>query len=117
MDKRNREFLMACGYKEASDIAGVICRGKVNNLSIEIYNNSRSVLLARVKEKKAVIAVEGHGSDARIIIMQPDRLKTHLFNVPLLLIADAVMEKGKRMTDVLFHVGGDGYTYRVCYEN
>ncbi len=65
MDKRNREFLMAYGYKEASDIAGVICRGKVNNLSIEVYNNSPSVLLARVKEKKAVITVEGHRSDAR----------------------------------------------------
>ena len=65
MDKRNREFLMAHGYKDVSDIAGVICRGKVNNLSIEVYNNSPSVLLARVKEKKAVITVEGHRSDAR----------------------------------------------------
>lgn len=116
MDKADREFLLAKGYRQVSDIKDAIFQGMVKDLHIDIYKDKPFMLLARVKEKNAVIAVDNTwAQNERLIITQIDNLKTHLFSVPLALITNTFMENGKNMRTILFNVKGDNYTYKICY--
>ncbi len=117
MNKADREFLLAHGYKEVPDIKNVIQQGKVKDLHIDVYNNEPSMLLARVKEKNAIISVDNTGKHERMFIIQSDKFKTHLFSVPLALITNVLIETGRSMTTILFNIQGDNYTYKICYQN
>lgn len=117
MSKTDREFLLAHGYTEVSDIKEVICQGKVKDLHIDVYNNNPSMLLARVKERNAVIAIDNSKQGRRLTITQTDSFKTHLFSVPLEMITNAIVENSRNMKTILFNIDGDGYMYKLCYQN
>lgn len=117
MDKACREFLLEHGYKEVSKIGDVIKQGKTVNLLIDVHNGNPLMLLARVHEKNVFIVVDKTDEDSRVIITQADRFKTHILNIPVSLIEDAIMELGKNMTTILFNVKGSSYTYQLCYQN
>lgn len=118
MNKTDKEFLLAHGYKEVLNIKNVIQQGRAMNLHIEVYKDEPSMLLARVKEKNVIITMDSTWTqDERLIITQTDKLKTHIFSVPLTMIANVLVEAGKNITTILFNIKGDSYTYKICYKS
>ncbi len=75
------------------------------------------MLLARVKERNAVITMDNSKQDRRLTITQTDSFKTHLFSVPLEMITNVIVENSRNMKTILFNVKGDGYMYKLCYQN
>ena len=117
MDEVCREFLLEHGYKEVSNIEDVIKQGITFNLLIDVHNGNPPMLLARVHEKKTIIILDKTGKDDRITITQTDKFRTHIFNVPVSLITDVIIEVGKNITTILFNVKDSCHTYRLCYQN
>lgn len=117
MDKVCRGFLLEHGYKEVSKIEDVVKQGKAVDLLIDVHNGNPSMLIARVHEKNAVVILDTTDEDKRVIITQADKFKTHILNIPVSLIEDAIMEVGKNMTTILFNVKDSSYTYQLCYQN
>ncbi len=121
MNKTTMDFLMEHGYKKvtADNIKGILAQGYVKGLHIEITSEDPFMLLARVKEKNAVVKYDRMDEDdpERIIIAKTDRFQTKLFNVQLADIKNMIVNIGYGMTDIIFNLLTDNNNYRILFVN
>lgn len=118
----NKEFLLKHGFEEVS-LDGMKEILQQHSTVKDLYIDTNitepiSMLIGRTRTKKAIITLEKvENWQERLIVVQSDRLKTRLFNIPLEEMENILVKHYENgLLEIVFDIAEKGISVQICFQ-